>query len=150
MNSDSRSSSSSYRTKQGENVLEVFKAHSGEHLTIEEISEYLRKRNTPVGTATVYRNVEKLIEGGLVRKYAIDGTTSACFQYTGDTSCREHFHLKCTKCGKLFHATCPFLDGISEHIFEHHGFTVDNTRTVFYGICDSCLRSDRKRESNEK
>ena len=52
--------------------------------------------------------------------------------------CLEHFHLKCIECGKLIHIDCNYMKSLDEHILQHHGFKVDNSRTVLYGICNSC------------
>lgn len=32
------------------------------------------------------------------------------------------------------------LDKIYAHVKEEHGFTVDNSKTVFYGICRDCQK----------
>ncbi len=127
-----------YKTKQRSLVLDILKQNSDKHLTIEQISLLLIENSTPVGTTTIYRQTEKLISEGLVRKYLSDSTDKACYQYISSDKCSEHFHLKCTVCGKLFHANCQFLSNINKHIFEHHSFLVDNTRTVFYGVCSDC------------
>ena len=137
-------SKGSYSTKQGTLILSCFENSDGAHLTIEAISDILNKNSTPVSTATISRHVQKLVDEGKVRKFSADNSDSACFQYIADGNCTEHFHLKCTKCDRLIHATCTFLDGINTHIYEHHGFLVDNSRTVFYGICDRCLRVSKK------
>lgn len=139
----SDNNSTTYRTKQGKLVLECFKNNKGVHLTIEDICTYLKEMNTPVGTTTVYRQVQKLIEEGIVTKYSIDSESGACFQYSGE-DCKMHFHLKCVKCSSLIHASCSYIESVEDHIFEHHGFQVDNSRTVFYGICQNCLRSKKK------
>ena len=131
-----------YRTKPSELVLSCLKNNSKRHLTVEEISDILKEQNTPVGMATIYRNAEKLVSEGIVRKYTSDSTISACFQYVSESGCLNHFHLKCTSCGKLFHASCPVLDNIENHILSHHGFFVDNTRTVFYGLCKDCKKME--------
>ena len=132
-----------YRTKQSELVLSCLKENSDRHLTIEEISDILKQNGNVVGTATIYRNVEKLVLEGIVRKYSTDSSVAACFQYISKNGCINHFHLKCTSCGELFHASCPVLDNIGNHILLHHGFEVDNTRTVFYGICKNCKYRER-------
>ena len=131
-----------YRTKQSELVLSCLKNNSQRHLTVEEISDILKAENTPVGSATIYRNADKLVSEGIVRKYSSDSKMSACFQFVSEKGCSNHFHLKCTNCGKLFHASCPVLDSIGEHILSHHGFFVDNTRTVFYGLCKDCNKTE--------
>ena len=137
------SKQTTYRTKQGQLVLECFKNNSGIHLTIEEICNILKSEETPVGTTTVYRQVQKLLEEGIITKYSVDSESGACYQYSGK-ECKMHFHLKCTNCSKLFHATCDYIQSVESHIFNHHGFQVDNSRTVFYGVCRECLRNKKK------
>ena len=130
-----------YKTKQRELILSYLKNTELPHVTAGDIAAHLRSEN-PVGTATVYRQLEKMVEAGLVRKYSLDG--GACYQYVGgDEGCREHFHLKCLSCGELIHVDCDFLCGLTPHILEHHGFEVDNSRTVMYGICCECREGGR-------
>ncbi len=136
--------SSTYKTKQSFLVLECFENNKGKHLTIEEICAILKQNNTPVGTTTVYRHVQRLADEGIITKYTVDSESAACYQYSGE-DCSMHFHLKCTSCQRLFHACCSYMDSIEEHISNHHGFKVDNSRTVFYGICQDCIRSKKKK-----
>ena len=85
--------------------------------------------------------IQDLVEQGLVAKYVVDGTSSACFEYLGhDEHCHKHicFHCKCEKCGKVIHLECGEMTHLGEHMLEDHGFQWDFTRTVFYGICEEC------------
>ena len=134
----------SYRTKQGQLVLECFINNNGVHLTIEDICNYLKDNKTPVSTTTVYRQVQKLSDEGIITKYSIDKESAACYQYTGE-NCKMHFHLKCTKCSQLFHAACDHIESLEKHIFNHHGFCIDNSKTVFYGVCQECIRKEKKK-----
>lgn len=82
-----------------------------------------------------------MVEQGLVAKYVVDGTSSACFEYLGhDEHCHKHicFHCKCEKCGKVIHLECEEMTHLGEHMLADHGFQWDFTRTVFYGICEEC------------
>lgn len=134
-------------TKQGKIILECLKDNSGGHLTAEEISDILKKGENPVSTATIYRQLEKLTAFGEIRKYVSSPDEPACYQYHGAGSgCAHHFHLKCTECNRLIHVSCDYLAEIEHHVKEHHGFKIDNTRTVLYGICESC--SEAKAENN--
>ncbi|HHX56934.1 MAG TPA: transcriptional repressor [Clostridiales bacterium] len=128
-----------YKTKQKEKILEHIKANMDRHITAAEIVAHLNAEGTTVGATTVYRYLDKLVEIGYVRKYIMDEKSSACYQYVQENEeCGEHFHLKCVKCGELFHTSCDFMQGIDVHILKHHGFRVDNTKTVLYGECESC------------
>ncbi len=41
---------------------------------------------------------------------------------------------------------CDELNGIKEHLEEHHGFRLNSMRTVFYGICEDCEKSVKEEE----
>ena len=130
---------SGYNTRQKEIILDYLVKNKDKHTNVQEISAYLLSGGSSVGTATIYRQLDKLVESGIVRKYNFDGKTGACYQYIDEHEhCNEHFHLKCTVCGKLIHLECDHLSGVNEHIKNHHGFTVDPSQTVFYGICAEC------------
>lgn len=130
---------SGYNTKHREKLLGFLEATGGKHVTVQEISAYLTNEGTPMGTATIYRQLDRLVEKGIVRKYILDGKSGACYQYIGiEEACHEHFHLKCVSCSRLIHVTCDFLSDISRHVSEEHGFSVDSSQTVFYGICSQC------------
>ena len=137
------STSVSYNTKQKTLITEYLKNNKNLHLTIDEISTALKNNSTPVGTTTVYRHLQKLVSEGIVTKYSVDSESSCCYQYNEENT-KIHFHLKCTVCGELFHAECNFMESVDSHIFSHHGFKVDNSRTVFYGTCQDCLRKSKK------
>lgn len=116
-------------------------------MTAEDISHILGERGCPVGKATVYRHLEKMLHEGSVRKFVLHDGESACYQYVGDSAdCCNHYHLKCSECGKLLHVECGFLDKVAEHIFEHHGFTLSEENTVLYGVCAEC--AERKKNEN--
>lgn len=134
---------SGYRTRQKEQVLRYMSDHAGKHVTAQDISRHLSASGTPVGTATIYRCLDHLVTEGVVRKYTIDSRTGACYEYLpGAEECGRHFHLKCMQCDKLYHVTCEHLLGLDAHVLEHHGFSIDHSKTVLYGICEACRRAD--------
>lgn len=141
---------SGYNTSQKEKLMDFLINNKENHTNVQEISAYLRAEGTPVGTATIYRQLDRLVESGTVRKFVIDGKTGACYQYIDDKSeCREHFHLKCLCCGKLIHLNCGQLMDINNHIAERHGFIVDSSQTVFYGRCVECSEFSADKDSGE-
>lgn len=89
-----------YRTKQMTELLTFLKSVPGRHVTVNDISKHFAQMQTSVGTTTIYRHLEKMVDEGLVAKYIIDGTSSACFVYIGDTdstSEQTRYHCKCRK-----------------------------------------------------
>jgi Fur family ferric uptake transcriptional regulator len=128
-----------YKTKQKDAIIDFFAAHEGEHMTAADVVAYLRGAGAAVAASTVYRCLERLENEGVLRKYIIDETSAACWQYVREhEGCENHFHLKCTRCARLIHADCDFLEEMGEHIAAHHGFVVDGRKTVLYGLCADC------------
>ena len=130
-----------YKTKQMSEILNFLQQMEGTHVTVADICDYFKKKGIAVGMTTVYRQLDKMVSEGLVAKYVIDGSSSACFEYTGDSrhECKEQtYHCKCEKCGKLIHLHCDEVESLKKHMMEHHSFEMDSLRTVFYGICNEC------------
>ena len=107
-----------YNTRQRSRLLEYMQAVPGEHFTAKDVCDYFQARGTPIGVATVYRQLERMVEEGLVNKYIIDANSPACFEYVDrQTTCGEEcFHCKCEKCGKLIHLHCEELVQIRSHL----------------------------------
>ena len=133
---------SKYKTKQREVLLGYFESVPGIHVTARDVCSGLKARGTAIGQATVYRQLENLVDEGLIKKYIIDGNSPACFEYVGpDSHCEGDicFHCKCEKCGRLIHLHCDELEGMQSHLISEHRFKMDPTRTVFYGLCEQCV-----------
>ena len=143
--------SGGYKTKQRDTILKYMTEHKDRHVTVNGISDYLAGQGARVGTATIYRHLDKLVEQGLVRKYTVDASTGACFQYVEpERGCHEHFHLKCEKCGRLIHLECGHVKELASHVYSEHGFMIDSLRTVFYGICRECSEKDLSPEKDTR
>ncbi len=134
-----------YKTKQRAELQEYLASTKGKHFTAADICAHFKNREKHIGTTTVYRRLEELVNAGEVKKYFIDETSSACFEYIGDGAPQAErcacYHLKCEKCGRLIHLECDEITALETHITEHHGFRIDPVRTVFYGICEDCERT---------
>ncbi len=134
-------SRSRYKTKQREGLLAYLRTIPGAHITVGDVCAFFKAQGTPIGQSTVYRQLESLVDEGLVNKYIIDGSSPACFEYVGPDSHADAdvcYHCKCEKCGKLIHLHCEELEEVQSHIFAEHAFRLDPKRTVLYGLCERC------------
>ncbi len=131
-----------YRTRAQEEILAYLKGTPGVHHTAAELKAHFREEGIPIGTATIYRQLEKFVDEGSIQKYFIGTGESACYAYVDQPgACRSHFHCKCERCGCLIHLDCEELRSIRTHLEEHHGFQWNAGKTVFYGLCDKCRRA---------
>lgn len=134
-----------YKTRQMTELLTFLKSVQGNHVTVSDICDHFQSEGIAVGTTTIYRNLEKMVKEGLVAKYVVEGTSSACFEYIGTLEGCERsvcYHCKCEKCGKLMHLQCNEVGSLRQHLLEYHDFEMNSLRTVFYGICGECKKSD--------
>jgi Fur family ferric uptake transcriptional regulator len=131
-----------YITKQNMFLLSYLQKKHGRHVTVKEIAAYCEEHEIHVSQATIYRYLEKLVKEGIVAKYVVDANSSACFFYVGEEKKEEinTFHCKCVKCGKLYHIHCDEITQMEGHLQQVHGFAVDPTRTILYGICSTCTK----------
>lgn len=128
-----------YQTKQRETILLALKEFPHEHLTAETFAAYLQQRGCEIGQATIYRQLDKLEKEGFLLKYTLPDGLSACYQVMD--SCKEqdcHSHLICNNCGALTHLDCEAVHKFATHLLTEHGFTLDEHKTVLYGICPAC------------
>ena len=68
---------------------------SREHLTVRQIFERLKMDHPKVVLATVYNNLNKMWESGLIRKVSVEGMPD---RYD---ILQKHDHLVCKRCGKI-------------------------------------------------
>lgn len=136
---------STYKTKQKDILIEYFKSVEGKHIAASDVCEYVKKQGASIGQSTIYRQLERMVDDGVLNKYIIDGNSPACFEYIGEdtfphsTPC---FHCKCEKCGKLIHLHCDEVEEMQAHLYKEHRFQMNPRRTVFYGLCEECAELD--------
>jgi Fur family ferric uptake transcriptional regulator len=134
---------SKYKTKQREMMLGYLEKMPGTHITASDVCAYFQDQGAPISQATVYRQLEQLVDDGIINKYIVDATSPACFEYVG----ADHhiqgetcYHCKCEKCGKLIHMHCEEMQEMAEHLLKEHSFTLDPKRTILYGLCEECAK----------
>lgn len=132
-----------YKTRQHDELIAYLATVPG-HITVSDVCDHFRSRGTPIGTTTIYRQLEKMVDAGLVTKYNLEPNSPACFEYVGHSREETCYHCKCQLCGKLIHMHCHEFPGLQQHIQEHHGFVIDPLRTVFYGVCAQCAAEGAK------
>ena len=124
-----------YTTKQRTKLSRFLEAQKTRHISMREILEFAKEEG--IGTATVYRFLDALLEEGKLCKFTTEAKEDgACFEWH-DAPC-DMYHFVCSDCGKCFHVNCPSIAAIDTHIEKEHGFIVNLSKTVFRGRCAAC------------
>lgn len=61
--------SEGYKTKQRDHILQFLIENQSRHVTVDDVVDHLKQSGNPVGKATVYRYMDKLVNQGDVRKF---------------------------------------------------------------------------------
>lgn len=130
-----------YNTEQKRLVMECLDAGADKYQTVDDILEALHAEGSSIGRTTVYRTVEKLTAEGLVAKVVGVRGSSASYKRLPEESSAPQGQLLCLSCGRAFPLDCSMLQSFSDHVREHHGFVVDQRRTVICGTCEECRRT---------
>lgn len=72
-------------------------SEANQHITVDEVYRRAKEEYPMLSLATVYRNMEQLVESDLLKHLDLGG---ASMRY--DTNLEEHHHFVCTKCCKIF------------------------------------------------
>ena len=106
--------------------------------TVDEIRLRLTQDGISVGQSTVYRTVERLVADGVVSKVPSVDRSSARYCFVGRPETAAHGKLVCLQCGATRPLECHMLDELSQHLEGAHGFRIEPSRTVLYGLCAKC------------
>ena len=129
-----------YNTAARSRILGFLKENKDRTVNANDILNCLNNQGNDVNITTIYRYLDKLTESGEVMKYIAENGTRAVFQYVGEKQhCEEHLHLQCVRCGAILHLDCGFMDEISEHVMNEHGFRIQCRNSIIYGECSRCL-----------
>ncbi len=112
---------------------EIFAQH--QHLDAEQILHALRRAGVKTSRATVYRNLELLVRGGLVRKHRLARDR---YLYEHVHAGQDHDHLVCTGCGRVVEFTSPGIAALQGEICRAHGFMPSHHHLEIVGLCNRC------------
>ena len=128
-----------YNTKARKYILEYLESCGDNTVCAADILDFLNKNGVSVNLTTVYRYLSKLTAEHKVIKITEAKSQKSVYQLIKHKkSCDNHLHIKCTKCGKLIHLDCGFIEQFREHILMDHGFFLECSGSILYGICDEC------------
>ena len=123
-------------SRQRESIKD-FLATRKDHPTADMVYQNVRRQNPNISLGTVYRNLTLLAESGEINRLNMgDGVD----HFDADTS--PHYHLLCTKCGKVVDLEVESIESITDTaaaVFDGH---VAGHVTYFYGTCCECTKPE--------
>ena len=103
------------------------------HPTAEELYKYLHQKHSDIGVATVYRNLNKFAEKGIIRKIiGLDGSSHF------DSCLEPHFHFICSCCGKIYDIPINIGSDLIAKAEEFTDCKITSVDITFRGLCKKC------------
>lgn len=115
---------------------ELFRA--ADHPSALDLARRLQARGAAVGTATLYRTLEVLLESGLARAHEF----GAGFKRYEATPAAAHEHLICGRCGKVVEFTNERLERMLRMTADEQRFHYQQHRVEVHGTCAECRARD--------
>lgn len=121
-------------TKQLSFILDTIKMMP-RHFTADDVYEEVKKEYPGLGQATVFRNLNKMAEEGILLRIEVPGGAR---EY--ELMAPKHYHAKCMKCGKLFDIEMDYMPNLEKKVKDAHGFQFSGHDIIFTGLCSSCIK----------
>ncbi len=122
--------------------LAVFEAVThNPHAEASKIFEVVQDTIKTTSIQAVYKNLNMLVEHGLVREIKPKGMSALYETRVGD----NHPHLVCRSCGAV-EDTCCLAAAPSLTSSDPKGFIIDEAEITFWGVCPSCQTKTEKGE----
>ncbi len=119
-------------SRQREIILQALKDNAV-HPDAEYIHSVLEKEYGSVSVATLYRNLNQLVENRIIKR--IDGLEVPSHY---DHNTHKHFHFMCEKCNKIYDVSSNVAPDVVHKAEEETGAKITGYDIVFRGICNDC------------
>jgi Fur family peroxide stress response transcriptional regulator len=123
------------RSKQRNKILDVVRSTSI-HPSADWVFHEVRKEIPNISLATVYRNLNLLVESNEISEVLCDG------QLRFDANKNEHFHFICRSCKGIFDIDETRVE--SPEFKLPRGYLVENVKIDFYGLCPNCQSKNNR------
>ncbi|MBR1721180.1 MAG: transcriptional repressor [Treponema sp.] len=133
-----------YNTEQRAALLSFLNENSDKTFSAKEIALALKNKN--ISKSSVYRNLAELEAEKKIKRVSKSGSNESFYQFINNSECRNHIHLSCTKCGKIFHLEKAQTERLVSQVEEAEGFAVSMGETTLYGTCRECSVAEKCEE----
>lgn len=107
------------------------------HPTAEDVYNRIILEYPDISKGTVYRNLNSLVESGLLEKVAVPDSAD---RY--DHILSKHYHIRCTICGNFHNVQdVSYFPDLDEKIAGVTNYRMDRHQIVFSGVCPECQKS---------
>ncbi|WP_456380834.1 Fur family transcriptional regulator [Hydrogenimonas sp.] len=105
------------------------------HINIEDLYREMLREFPSVSLATIYKNINQMIENGLIQEVKLPRTKSVY-----ELIKEPHLHMVCDKCHKVEDISVG-TEKIIEEAEKVSGYSIQESFITLRGICPECRKS---------
>ena len=124
--------SAARQTRQREVVLQAVRS-TMDHPTADWVYRQARRRLPRISLGTVYRNLRKLADEGLIREIQVAGHNA---RFDGNTG--RHYHIRCLGCGRVNDLPVSVDTRLEEEAGRAMNYKVLGHQVEVLGVCPLC------------
>lgn len=126
-------SASGYQFTRQRAVVFEYLQGANHHPTAEEVFLAVKQQLPKISLATVYKNLEALVDAGVASKWTY---ANAAARY--DIRTDHHYHLRCLSCGRMWDVEPTEVSQLLAKMRPQRGFQVSDYRLELVGTCRDC------------
>ena len=111
------------------------------HFTAEELVKEVRRADSSVGRATVYRTLALLQDVGAIEKHDFRYGPP---NYELTFAKTHHDHLMCVTCGEIIEFQEPRIEQLQDEVVQKYGYQLLSHAHKLYGFCGKCQKAQAK------
>ena len=108
--------------------------HAHPHADTDSIIAVVRRRLPGVSHQAVYDSLHALTDADLLRRIQPSGLVARYESRVGD----NHHHVVCRSCRRIADIDCAVGDPPCMTPSEDHGYVIDETEVIHWGLCPNC------------
>ena len=122
------------RSSKREHIVNVFLSQEG-HLSADDLVDLIRREDSRISRATVYRTLQWMVEAGIARKVDFG---EGRFRFEHSYRQPRHFHLICKTCHRSFEFLSSDIEALVEEVASARSFAATQSVVQIYGTCEEC------------
>jgi Fur family ferric uptake transcriptional regulator len=117
-------------------IVRLFLGQDG-HFSAESFVDLVRKSDSGISRATVYRTLQWMVDAGMARRVDFGGGR---FRFEHAYRHPRHFHFICRTCNQSSEFLSSDIESLVEEIATARGFAPRQSVLQIYGTCESCQK----------
>src|SRR5262245_35281666 len=115
-------------------IVNTFLQQEG-HLSADDLVDLIRRQDSGISRATVYRTLQWMTDAGIARKVDFG---EGRFRFEHSYRHPRHFHLICKSCNQSFEFLSSDIESLIEEIAAARNFDGKQSVVQIYGTCEEC------------